>query len=175
MNANWLLAWTCRGLGEDDRAAALDEVVLEQARTLGNRDMLSMLLSGGRAHRAIDEGRAADAITMLEEACDITRERGDLWRLTHVASGVAHALASLGQPTAATRVLASERALFRQIGGTPPGHLAKEDEKTLSLIYAQLDDEAFDEAWQAGAKLSADKAIALALAAGETTGTQIDR
>jgi hypothetical protein len=61
------------------------------------------------------------------------------------------------------RVLASERALFEEIGGNPPSHITSEDEKTLALIHAGLDETEFDDVWQKGSKLPADEAVADAL------------
>jgi hypothetical protein len=41
--------------------------------------------------------------------------------------------------------------------------MTKETEEARAAVRAQLDEEAFAEAWEAGTKLSLDEAIALAL------------
>jgi predicted ATPase len=164
MYATWLLAWAYSGLGETDRGNALTEEVLERARAVGSTDMQAMVLSGGRATRAIEEGRVGAAVSMLEEAYHINRVIGNRWRLTHIASRLAHALASLGAAAAATRLLSSGRALFEEIGGNPPSHLAREDEVTLALVRDKLSETEFAEAWEQGRKLTPEEAIELALA-----------
>jgi hypothetical protein len=49
-------------------------------------------------------------------------------------------------------------------GGMP--YLVRNHEEALAIIRTRLDDDVFAEAWQAGAKLTVDEAVALAL--GET-------
>ncbi len=163
MYATWLLGWAYDGLGDTDRGPALIEEVLEQARALGNRELQALILSGGRATRAIDEGRVREAVSMLEEAYHLNREIGDPFRLAHIASGLARALAALGAAPAATRLVSSERALFEKIGGNPPTHLARGDKVTLALVREQLSEAEFAEAWEQGRKLTVDEAVALAL------------
>ncbi|MEO5704559.1 MAG: adenylate/guanylate cyclase domain-containing protein [Candidatus Limnocylindrales bacterium] len=163
MYATWLLGWAYNGLGDADRGQALTEEALGQARALGNREMQGMILSGGRARRAIEGGRPRDAILMLEEAYQISRDTGDRWRLTHIASGLARAFAAMGAAPVATRLLSSEKALFEEIGGKAPPTLTRVDEVTLALVREQLSEAAFTEAWEEGRKLTTDEAVALAL------------
>jgi len=162
--ARWLLAWACSGLGETERADRLTEETIEQARKVGDLHLLALVLSGGRAYRAVNEGRVGDAVSMLTEAYEINRELGDQFRLTHIVSGLARALAASGSAIAAAQALSSERAWFEDAGGGVSGWLTIMDEPTLALIHEQLDDATFAQAWEQGRKLTLDEAVALALA-----------
>ena len=60
--------------------------------------------------------------------------------------------------------LLSRAAAFRnELGYSLESWMTQENEDALAAVRAQLDDAAFDAAWEAGAELSLDEAIALAL------------
>ena len=65
----------------------------------------------------------------------------------------------------AARVLATGEALYKEIGGNPMGWLKRANDEALTMIHAQLDEASFAEASEQGRALTADEAVALALAA----------
>jgi hypothetical protein len=66
-----------------------------------------------------------------------------------------------GKPISAATVLATGEALLDEIGSRSPWITEMNGER-LEQIRAQLDEEAFAAAWEAGRRLTADEALALA-------------
>ena len=75
----------------------------------------------------------------------------------------AWALAVEGQVRSAAQLLAKAEALREEIGASLEAWIDRMDAKTLDTIRSQLDEEAFDEAWEAGRGLTIEEAVALAL------------
>ena len=65
------------------------------------------------------------------------------------------------------QLLASSDARFDELGESPPTAIADWNKETLAVVHAQLDEGAFTAAWEEGRTLTADDAVALALAARE--------
>src|SRR5439155_26611954 len=110
---------------------------------------------------ALDEGRARDAVPMLEEAYRIYVDLGDLYRVAISVSRFARVLVSVGKTGIAARLLSCSEALSEEIGASPHW-VARMNEPTLNGIRAQLDEAAFAKAWEQGRALTADEAVALA-------------
>jgi predicted ATPase/class 3 adenylate cyclase len=155
------LAWACDELGDVDRARAIREESLSLARATSDEHGEAMFLDslGGGAR---EEGRLEDALAMLRDALRIFRHLGDRFHTFQALSKIASVLADAGRAETAARLLASAEALQEEVG-IRPVWLEKTNERALAAIRAQLDEDAFDEASQAGAKLSLDEALALAL------------
>jgi tetratricopeptide (TPR) repeat protein len=155
------LAWAYAECGELTRARELYEDALRQARVAGNRLFESVAL-GSLSWRALREGRLKEASELLKDSLRIKRELGER---IETATGLCHAasiLAAGGRTDVATRLISCFEAVSEEIGGSYPW-VTRMNEKTLSIIRAQLDATAFDIAWQQGSKLTADEAIAIAL------------
>jgi tetratricopeptide (TPR) repeat protein len=160
------LAWAYAELGERDRARVLHEQALQLARELHD--------ARGEAHSlfelatfALEEGRLADASSMLRASLRIFSDRSEpLWVRIDL-SFMPAVLAGEGRGRRAALLLASAHRLQDEIGSRSFVWLEERDEQTLATVHALLDDAAFDEAWEQGAKLSVDEAVALALAVPE--------
>jgi tetratricopeptide (TPR) repeat protein len=158
-----MLAWAYDDLGEPDRARRLKEDVLEQSRSAGDKHVqvhaLESLSSG-----ATGDGRIEEAARLLEEAYELNRELGDRFREATLVCRYARLLAHAGRAEAAARTLAAGETLYEHMGGSPMGWLRRDNDEALALIRAELNQGAFAAAWEQGRTLTADEAVALALA-----------
>ncbi len=158
-----LLGWTYEELGDHERARAVHEDNLGRARALANTQLEAQTL-GALAYLATEQGRARDAISMMQDVLRIDRDRGAPLQTAYDLSRFARVLAFAGGASAdATRLLSCAEAVHDEIGSTPPPFLEKMIEEALAVIHTQLDDSAFTEAWEQGKALTAEDAIALAL------------
>jgi predicted ATPase/DNA-binding SARP family transcriptional activator len=154
-------AWSYYEAGDLGRARELYEDILPRARATHHEFVEAIALSM-LADIAVDEGRVADAISLLKESHRILREINDLLLIAAGVGRFASALAIAGRAAIAAQVLSSSTALMEEIGAGPPW-FARICRKTLAVIHTQLDDDAFAEAWDQGRALTADEAVALAL------------
>jgi predicted ATPase len=161
LEATRMAAWTYRELGDPDRARALLESNLQRGQEVGDRYIEATALEQLSSY-AIEEGRPQDALEMLKSAYRLTRDLGDIYRIPFIVCRFGRALAAAGRAETASRVLSSGKALLEEIDASSPW-IEKLNEKTLTAIHAQLDDDAFANAWEEGRKLTADEAVALAL------------
>jgi hypothetical protein len=162
LEADWLLGWALRGLGETERARSLDERTLAEARVQGASSIQAHLLEQ-LAQRTAEDGRPADALPMFREAYELDLALDDRWRMALLACRLATALTGLGEPERAAQVLASGRAQLEDMGADPAWR-RDEDEREVARLRGELGEAAFTEAWEAGRKLTADAAVAFALA-----------
>jgi predicted ATPase/class 3 adenylate cyclase len=162
IRANRTRAWMYEELGDKARYWALTEENLEHARAHGHRRIEARSL-GALAGAAADEGRFDDAHALLSESCRIDLELGNLPFLRVDLVRFALASARRGRPGVAAQLLSRATALRDEMGYSLESWMTLETEEALAAVRAQLDDAAFDEAWETGAKLSLDEAIALAL------------
>ncbi len=161
MEATRVLAWASNRLGNRARAQELLWDNVRRARTLGDAQIeersLDML-----AGYAIDEGHGAEALKLLEEAYRLNQQLGDAYWTPIIVCRLGGALVIEGKPIPAATLLSAGEALLDEIGSSSPWITEMNDER-LEQIRAQLDEEAFAEAWEAGRGLTADEAVALAL------------
>ena len=158
-----LLGWMYEELGDPERARAVHEDNLGRARALSNSQLEAQTL-GALAYLATEQGRARDAISMMQDVLRIDRDRGAPLQTAYDLSRFARVLAFAGGASAdATRLLSCAEAVHDEIGATPPPFLEKMIEEALAVIHTQLDDSAFTEAWEQGRTLTFDEAVALAL------------
>jgi tetratricopeptide (TPR) repeat protein len=159
--ANQLVAWMSEELGDIERGRVLNEETLRRARAAGNRRIEAMALEGLAWH-ARAAGQIEDAFSLLHQAYVIHRELGERIEIAGVLSALARVLAVAGRSDSAARLLSASDALYQEYG-TSQVWVAQRDEETLEMLHAQLDEAAFNEAWDAGRKLAVDEAVALAL------------
>jgi hypothetical protein len=162
IRANRTRAWMYEELGDKARYWALTEENLEHARAHGHRRIEARSL-GALSERASNEGRFGDAHALQSQSCRIDLELGNLPFLSVDLVRFALISARMGRPDVAAQLLSRATALRDEIGYTLESWMTLETEEALAAVRAQLDDSAFDEAWEAGAKHSLDEAIALAL------------
>jgi hypothetical protein len=70
----------------------------------------------------------------------------------------------VGDSASAARLLGSAATLGEEVG-IGEAWVVRDREEALTLIHAQLDEAAFSEAWEEGARLRLDEAVDLALEA----------
>ena len=155
------LAWAHAEFGDMERGRALYEDALRQARGAGNRLVESALL-GSLSWVAMKEGRVQDAPALIREELRIKRDLGER---IETAVGLCHAaltLAAAGRAETAAQLISCFEALSEEIGGSH-AWVRRMNDETLAIIRARLDAADFDIAWEQGGRLTADKAVALAL------------
>jgi hypothetical protein len=101
---------------------------------------------------------------MLVESTRIYQELGDPYMVAVNLCRFALALALDSRLTAALRVLARGETLIGEVGRSVDGWIGEMNDVTREKVRSQLDETAFDEAWEEGEKLTLDEAVALALA-----------
>jgi predicted ATPase/class 3 adenylate cyclase len=151
-------------LGDRKRALNLAEENLRRARASGDKTM-EMTALGGLGFYAVDAGRVEEAVPLLVESIGIWRTTGggDLDEIGLYVSSVARLAASKGQTDTAVRLISATRAVNDESGAVEPSYTADLNEGTLAMAHGALDDSAFDKAWEQGAKMTLDDAVALAL------------
>ena len=162
IRANRTRAWMYEELGDKARFWALTEENLEHARAHGHRRIEARSL-GALSERAASEGRFGDAHALRSQSCRIDLELGNLPFLSVDLIRFALIAARMGRPGVAAQLLSRAAVFTHEIGYTLESWMTLETEEAIAAVRAQLDDSAFDEAWEAGAELSLDEAIALAL------------
>jgi tetratricopeptide (TPR) repeat protein len=156
------LAWASAELGDHELARTLHEENLNRARVTGN-ERIEASSVGALAEAAIAEGRPDEALVLLLESLRLHRELGDVLDTSVDLCRLAAAVVALDEPRLAARLLAGWDALGDRIGGRR-AWVAELNERTLGLIHARLDDQAFAEAWAGGCELGLDEVVDLALA-----------
>ena len=165
--ATRLVAWMCFERGDRVRARELHEEVVRQARATANDSMTATSL-GALAEYDLYEGHVERAVPMLAESTRIYQELGDpFWVATNLCR-FALALALDARPFDAVQLLASAEACFDEIGRFVDAWIVAMNDLTRERVHSQLDNAAFNEAWELGARLSLDQAVTLALGKGET-------
>jgi hypothetical protein len=109
------------------------------------------------------DGATGEALEGLHRGYRLQMEIGELGLIYDTLSRFAKFLAVGERFEDATRVLASSHALQEQMGGRSMSFVVRRDEKTRAVLHAALDDETFARAWEEGALLTSDQAVALAL------------
>ena len=97
----------------------------------------------------------------LREAYGLDLALDDRWRMALLACRLATALIGLGESERGSRLSPVERLARRH--GRRPG-VAAQNEREVARLRGELGEAAFTEAWEAGRMLTADEAVALALA-----------
>jgi non-specific serine/threonine protein kinase len=157
------LAWANLSLGERQRARALYEDALRQARSAGNRLFESVVL-GSLASLAIEDGRVEDSRVLIRHCLLIQIDLDDRVELAVGLSHAAETLAALGRAELAVQLVSAFYTLSEELGGAYPWTNRMND-RTIKQLRAALDAVAFAVAWDEGAKLPPDMAAILALEA----------
>jgi predicted ATPase len=161
--ATFNLGWTLDELGERERSEMLAHENLNRARSIGSKNLEAQSLEWLAAY-AHDHRRYDEALSMKRDALRLNVELGDS---QHVLDGLGriastHAYAGRGRPAA--ELLSASLALHEDAGLVVPLYQRRRNEAMLEVIQQQLDEVAFSEAWEHGARLTFDEAVELALA-----------
>jgi predicted ATPase len=148
-------------LGRLDEARDLLEGVLQGARAAGEERNEGAAL-GQLGQVAIMQDRYLTALQLLVESLRIWNRIGDVTMAARDLRRLSRALGELGHPEPAAQVLSvSER--MREEAGQWEGWIGGVNETILALVHAQLDKDAFENAWARGKELTVDEAIELAV------------
>jgi predicted ATPase len=173
------LAWAYENLGEPGRCRVLHEENLERARALGN-ELIEATTLGALAMNAVVVGRPQDALPLLRENTPIYARVGDAFAMTENLCRIAHATATIGDHAPAAHLLGfSERFLEEREAHVH--WLERMNAVTRARLEERADPDILALWLRAGARLSMDDAVALALdvlrtadSAAPTTGRDVD-
>ena len=167
IRANRSRAWMYEQLGDTARFWAITEENLVHARAHGHRRIEARCL-GALAELAASEGRLEDADALLRQSLRIDLELGNLPFVSVDLVRFAPIFARAGKPFVGAQLLSFAAALRTDISFVVvESWMTQTIEDALEAVRAQLDEAAFAEASEAGAKLSLDEAVALALGEAE--------
>jgi hypothetical protein len=155
------LAWATAMVGDRQQARVLYEDALRQARAAGNRLFASVVL-GSLSWLAIQEGHVEDCRALLAESLRIKVELGDP---NETATGLGHgaeALVAMGRPEAAARLIGAYDAMAEDFGGSETW-VRRMRNDAVAKASASLEPAELEMALAEGRKLTAEKAIAIAL------------
>ena len=156
------LAWSAAQSGDLPRARELYEQGVTAAREIGSRAAEAALL-GSLGWVAMLEGHPRDALPLYVQSLTLKREIDDLEEIVIGLTGSSRALALTGDGITAARVLSSAATIREELGTIGESWVARDREDAMQAIHARLDEAAFSQAWEEGARLSPDEAIGLAL------------
>jgi predicted ATPase/class 3 adenylate cyclase len=160
--ATFNLKWALDELGERERAEALVAENLVRARLIGSANLEASSLESlaGYAH---DDGRYDEALSLKRDALRLSFELGDTQHVLDGLGRIASTHTHAGRGRLAAQLLSASLGLHEEAGLVVPLYQRRRNEEMLVLLHEQLDDDTLDEAWDQGAKLGFDEAVALAL------------
>ena len=156
------LVGTYDALGDRRRARELSEDNLRRARATDNERIEASTL-GVLATIALEEGRVADAASMLKTSLGIHDRLGDFLDTAVDLARFAVVLAREGKGLTAARLLGSLGSARDEIG-LRRAAVDELSEEALSIVRAQVDAAALDDASEQGRTLTLPEAVTLALA-----------
>ncbi|OAH12724.1 ATP-binding protein [Streptomyces jeddahensis] len=111
------------------------------------------------------QGEARRGTELVRDALRTRWAVQDGWGMAQCLEVLAWFAASSGQPEASARMLGSAAAMWRSIGTSPSGfrHLAAGHEQTAARLRGDLGEQAYEDAFRAGAGLAPDAAVGHAL------------
>ncbi|MEX0630487.1 MAG: adenylate/guanylate cyclase domain-containing protein [Chloroflexota bacterium] len=160
--ANRLLAWMYYELGDRSRARTLHEANLVRARELGSRDLEGSIL-GALSEYAVDDGRLADAVPLAAAGVRLRLEDENQQGIAIELCKAANTLLHVGDAETAVQLVASSLAWHEEVGARPLPYLDELIHRTLTSGREQLGEEDYARAWEAGRRLTVEKAAAVAL------------
>lgn len=154
-----------RDAGEYERAREAYEEALGIATETGDRlrEHFMYLNLGFMAQR---EGRCAEAANLITKSLSIARDTAVKSMYPTAVAALAGPLASLGHLRQAARLLGASAALKEATGMILQPADQVEIDRYEEAVRNQLDEAAFEAAWQEGHTLSWDEAVALAMSSG---------
>nr|MBA2453282.1 response regulator transcription factor [Chloroflexia bacterium] len=147
---------------DDDEALLLLEEGLRVARETGSPGTIALALS----NLAAAVSRMSDDIEksreMERESLKIYHRMNTAWGITMALDGQASTAMALGQPDRAARLAGASAALRDRIGVSIQPIAVDDYHRLMSDLRAALKDD-FEATWAAGARMSIDEAVQLAL------------
>jgi predicted ATPase/class 3 adenylate cyclase len=149
-------------LGDYPRAKRLVEESLHLRRQLGNKWGVGVSL-GTLGWVAMHAGDWEGALARLGESLEVRREIGDMGGSAWCLERVAEVALAQAQAQKAASLLGAAAALRASIGSVVDPVDQPGNESRLAALRAELGDEPFAAAWDAGSAFTLDQAIAQAL------------
>jgi hypothetical protein len=149
--------------GEYERAATLYGESLALRRALGDRWGVAASLAnlGAVAYR---QDEHAQAETLLAESLQLSYELGARPLLAAALEILVWVAQARGQPRRTACLAGAAQAVRDALGVPMPPYQRAGHDQSVATLYAALGEEAFALAWAAGATLSLERALAVALA-----------
>jgi predicted ATPase/class 3 adenylate cyclase len=149
--------------GDHERAATLCEEGLAMARALGDRGFTATFL-GNLGGAMLGQGNLERATELLAESIAIGHELGDKPHLHTELLGMAHVAGAAGEALREARLLGAAQGLRECVGMGLLDLEAREDsEALLATARSQVEEEAWERAWEEGRAMNLDEAISYAL------------
>ena len=149
--------------GDLDRARALHQDNLDRARASRNPRMEAASLAALGTIDAREGGDVQAALSMLAQSTRLYRQLGMPVEIAVNVARFARAAAVEGRAETAVRLLSASATLHEEAGSSVPRWVERLNEGTLALVRARIEEAGIAEAWEKGAKLTIDDAVALAL------------
>jgi DNA-binding CsgD family transcriptional regulator len=148
--------------GEYERGEALIEEAATLYRERGYTGGLQFVVDN-LGWAALLQGKHERARISYRESLTLCKELGDKMIASESLDGLACICAAEGEPEQAARLFGAAEALFEVVGGQhEPGEAALR-EPYLAMTRSQLDDVAWQAAWEEGRAMSMEQAIGYAL------------
>jgi predicted ATPase/class 3 adenylate cyclase len=148
--------------GDSEGAAQLCEEGLPLARGLGDKGLTAMHL-GNLGVAILDQGDPERATELLAEAIAIGHELGDTYHLHGGLMNLAQAAGAAGEALREARLFGAAQGLRESAGMSLLELEAREDlERPVATARSQVEEEAWERAWEEGRAMDLDEAISYA-------------
>jgi hypothetical protein len=144
------------------RAQTLLEESLALYREVGDGRGVARLL-GNQALVELSRGDGARAATLCRESLTLYRRLGDAWAIGRYLPILAAAEIGRGHPERSVRLFAAAAVLRDRLGASLPPVVRKGHDQLVAAVCASLDERASASAWEAGAAMSMEQALAYGL------------
>jgi predicted ATPase/class 3 adenylate cyclase len=149
--------------GDHERAARLSEEGLSLARGLGDKGITATLL-GILGGAMLDQGNPERATELLQECLAMTQELGDKHYLHTTLMILAHAAGAAGEALREARLFGAAQGLRESTGMALLDLEARHySELPRATAHSQVEEEAWERAWEEGRAMNLEQAISYAL------------
>jgi predicted ATPase len=167
------LAFAYLTMGDKDRARTLYEEVHDSARESGDRELQAATL-GGLMDIAVEEGRLADAVASQQESLGLVIHMNDEMMALSRLCNIASLLTTIGRLEAAAKLMGYAESRYEQTGAVEVW-VARMNDKTLSTLRANIDNELLSRLMAEGATLRGVDVVDLAATVMDAASVDPDR
>jgi predicted ATPase/DNA-binding CsgD family transcriptional regulator len=157
-----ILGEVARFNGDDSRARIAYEECLVIVHETGEARRMRFMLSN-LSFIALHEGDYVRARELGEQALRLSLEMNNRLDTADVMAGLAGIIGIMGEPERAARLLGAYEAVMERMGAVAQPTNVPENDRSIAVVRAQLDEATFDSAWAAGRSMTLEQAAALAL------------
>ncbi|MCI0710682.1 MAG: LuxR C-terminal-related transcriptional regulator [Chloroflexi bacterium] len=148
--------------GDDERAKQVYEECLLVCQQTGEVRRICYMCYN-LAYIAQHAGEHEQAIEWGYRGLHLACDRDDKHEMANALAVLAGSFGPIGQPQRAARMLGASEAAAERMGAFHHPSDRPEVERVIAVVRGQLDDAAFQEAWQAGCEMSLEQAVAYVL------------